>query len=142
MNDIRMNPKMIGVVNFSTEELLYEDCVGRINLPNNIGECKIYVYSNEGKIPHFHIIPKKGGEECCVCIYQPYYFNHEIEQVQLNSKQRKILNEWLNQPSKLEPVISNWKIVSGFWQTGNEDDPNVPENPVQPNYNDLKNMIN
>lgn len=138
MSDIRMNPKMMGIVNFNTEELINEDCTGKRNFPNDIGECKIYLYSDEGLIPHFHIIPKKGGKECCICIYQPYYFNHGItEQVRLNSKQRKILNEWMNQPSKLEPVISNWKIVSGFWQTGNEDDPNVPENPVQPNYNDL-----
>ena len=139
MNDSRMNPKMIGIVDLSTEELINEDCTGKINFPNDVGECKIYLYSDEGALPHFHIIPKKGGKECCVCIYQPLYFNHGTgtEQMILNSEQKKILNEWISKPSKVLPEISNWRIISLFWQTGNEDDPNVPENPVQPNYNDL-----
>lgn len=141
MKDSRIEPKLVGVADFSTEELLYEDCVGRINFPKNIGQCKIFVYSNEGKIPHFHIISKKGNEECCVCIYQPLYFNHGNKQLQLNSKQRKILNEWLQSPSEIVSGATNWGVLSGFWIGGNGKD-NVPEKLVQPNYNDLKNMRN
>lgn len=141
MKDIRMNPKLLDTINFSTEELLNEDCIGRVNLPNNVGECKIYIYSDEGNVPHFHIIPNNRKEECCICIYQPLYFNHGSKQMRLNSKQRKILNDWMNSPSKVAPEVTNWRLISIFWQTGNGNK-NVPKNPIQPNYNDLANMRN
>ena len=139
MKDIRESQKLIGTIDFSTEELLYEDCIGRVNFPNNIGECSIYVYSDEGTIPHFHIIPKNGSSECCVCIYEPLYFNHGNKQLQLNSKQRKILNKWLKSEFKYNKKVTNWEVISTAWIIGNGDK-YAPNLPSQPNYTNLVNM--
>ena len=139
MKDSRKEPKLLDIIDFSTEELLNEDCVGRINFPNTIGQCGIYIYSNEGTIPHFHIIPKNNTGECCICIFEPFYFNHGSKQLRLNSKQRKILDNWMNERSKSFPEITNWILISRLWSIGNGDK-YVPKNPIQPNYTDLINM--
>ena len=138
MKDSREEPKLLGSVNLSTEELLYEDCIGRVNLPNGVGECKIYVYSGEGTIPHFHIIPK-NDIECCICIYEPLYFNHGNKQGKLNSKQRKILNEWLKEANYANSKLTNWEGIAYAWFIGNGDK-YIPKNPKQPNYSDMENM--
>lgn len=138
IKDSREEPKLIGELNLSTEELLYEDCVGRINFSNNIGECKIYVYSNEGTIPHFHII-SKNNQESCICIYEPLYFNHGSKVMRLNSKQRKELDNWLNQLSDVNRSNTNWDIIDIAWKIGNGYE-YVPKNAEKPNYKNLVNM--
>lgn len=136
MKDSRDEPKLIGSLNLSTEELLYEDCTGGINFPNEVGECRICVYSNEGTIPHFHIIDKNNFE-CCICIYEAKYFNHGNKQGKLNSKQRKLLNTWMSQPSSVDKSVTNWQVINIAWRIGN-DDKYVPKNPKQPNYTDME----
>lgn len=96
MKDIRLEPKLIGSLNLTTEE------------------CSIYVYSREGTIPHFHIIPKSKIGESCICIYQPLYFNHDFKQMKLNSKQRKELNNWLKETTLINPKITNWELISAL----------------------------
>lgn len=137
MKDSRDEPKLLGIIDLSTEELIIEDCYGRINFPNGIGECKIYVYSNEGTIPHFHLIKDKF--ESCICIYESLYFNHGLKQSRLNSKQRKILNNWLDLPSIPNPKISNWDMLHIAWYGGNGDK-YIPKNPSKPNYTNMENM--
>ena len=104
-------PKLIGDINLSSKEPFIESAVCRLNLPFNVGQCNIYVYSNEGTIPHFHIIPKNGIGESCICIYEPFYFNHCSKQMQLNSKQRKLLDDWMYLKPSLFPEINNWELI-------------------------------
>ena len=134
-------PKLIGVINLSSREPFIESAVGRLNLPFNVGQCSIYVYSNEGTIPHFHIIPKNGIGESCICLYEPLYFNHGSKQLRLNSKQRKILDDWLEQQSIIAPEVTNWRLICISWETGNGNK-YIPKNPVKPNYRNMENMIN
>ena len=137
MKDSREQPKLIDTINFTTDKLFLEDCAGRINFPINIGQCSIYVYSNEGTIPHFHIISKNGIGESCICIYEPFYFNHGSKQMQLNSKQRKLLDDWMYLKPSLFPEINNWELISRLWQIDNGNK-YIPKNPAKPNY---RNMI-
>lgn len=44
MRDSREELKLLDIIDFGTEELLNEDCIGRINFPNTIGQCSIYIY--------------------------------------------------------------------------------------------------
>lgn len=141
MKDSREQPKLIDTINFTTDKVFLEDCIGRINFPINIGQCSIYVYSNEGAIPHFHIIPKNGIGESCICIYEPLYFNHGSKQLRLNSKQRKILDDWLEQQSTIAPEVTNWRLICISWETGNGNK-YIPKNPIKPNYRNMENMIN
>ena len=141
MKDSREQPKLIDTINFTTDKVFLEDCVGRINFPINIGQCNIYVYSNEGTIPHFHIIPKNGIGESCICIYEPLYFNHGGKQLRLNSKQRKILDDWLEQQSTIAPEVTNWRLICISWETGNGNK-YIPKKPIKPNYRNIENMTN
>lgn len=138
MKDVRNEPKLIGIVDLSTEELMNEDCTGRINFSNKIGECKVYVYSNEGTIPHFHLIAS-DGQESCICIYESLYFNHGSKTMKLNSKQRKELDSWLSKPCQSNEKISNWKNINIVWKVGNGKD-NVPKDATKPDYRYMKNM--
>ena len=134
-------PKLIGDINLSSREPFIESAVDRLNLPFNVGQCSIYVYPKEGTIPHFHIIPKNGIGESCICLYEPLYFNHGSKQLRLNSKQRKILDDWLEQQSTIAPEVTNWRLICISWETGNGNK-YIPKNPVKPNYRNMENMIN
>ena len=136
MKDSREQPKLIDTINFTTDKLFLEDCADRINFPINIGQCNIYVYSNEGTIPHFHIIPKNGIGESCICIYEPLYFNHGGKQLRLNSKQRKILNNWLSSPNEKLNSVTNWDIVALSFDNANETNFYNKE-AKQPNYSNM-----
>lgn len=52
--------------------------IGDVNLKYKLVVCGIYVYNNEGEIPHFHIRSNNIDWECCVEIYKPLYFYHGI----------------------------------------------------------------
>lgn len=122
MKDVRDEPKFIGTINLDTEDF------------NSIGECKVYVYSNEKCTPHFHIITNTG-DESHICIYKPLYFNHyNGKNIRLNSKQRKKLNEWLDEPCWASEEISNWDCIDLVWQTGNCNGLFPYKNKTKPNY--------
>ena len=130
-------PKLIGNINLTSREPFIESAVGRLNLPFNVGQCSIYVYPKEGTIPHFHLVPKNGIGESCICIYEPFYFNHGSKQMQLISKQRKLLDDWMYLKPSLFPEINNWELISRLWQIDNGNK-YIPKNPAKPNY---RNMI-
>lgn len=140
MKDIRLEPKLIGIIDLSTEVITYKDCVGRINFTNGVGKTKIYVYSGEGTIPHFHII-SNDGFECCICIYEALYFNHGSKQSRLNSKQRKILDDWMGDPSLTNSKLTNWEAIDFAWRIGNGDN-YVSKNKKKPDYSNMINMRN
>lgn len=128
MKDSREQPKLIDTINLNPKGIMS---------PIYIGRSDIYVYSNEGTIPHFHIIPKNGKSEICICIFEPFYFNHNSSQLELNYNQRKILEKWINKKSKLLPEVNNWRLISIFWKVGNYDE-YIIGSKCQPNYTYIK----
>ena len=114
-------------------EILDEHKLGDANLKSKLGTCGIYVYNNEGQIPHFHIKSKNNEWECCVEIYRPLYFNHGSKQGKLNNKQCELLDEWLKK--KVFPFnITNWESISLSWDNSQNPSTNVPNNRIKPNY--------
>ena len=57
---------LIGEIEFT--DSVNEVSVGRPNL-DKFGTCKIYVYGNEGPVPHFHLEKSNGEVICCICIF-------------------------------------------------------------------------
>lgn len=95
-------------------------------------------------IPHFHLISKDKKFETCICIFEPLYFIHETKTGTLNSKQRKHLNNWMNQMTKYtDPRISNWQTIKLAWILNNGTKfKEVIRNYPQPNYSDMINYKN
>ena len=114
-------------------EILDEHKLGDTNLKYKLGTCGIYVYNNEGQIPHFHIKSKDKKWECCIEIYRPLYFNHGSKQGKLNNKQCELLDTWMNKKSTLLPV-TNWDIIDALWVTSQNPTTNIPPNKKKPNY--------
>ena len=84
-------------------------------------ELVVYVRSNDpGNIPHFHIVDKTTlGRKfhTCVKIESPEYFHHTGKEDTLNSKQRKLLVNFLNSMTPLEK--SHWEFLLLTWNTNN-----------------------
>ena len=74
------------------DEKFEQKIICEIDLKGKIGLCNIYVCSFEGlTIPHFHIIG--NNFECCICIYEPFYWSHGGKYMStLSNKQVKILH--------------------------------------------------
>ena len=89
---------IIGIIDF-TDVLNEQEVQGtkRLDLGNQIGQCKVEVYSGEGDIPHFHIIGDNSNFGTCIRIYSPEYFLHEKYKDILNNKQCKALNKWMKE---------------------------------------------
>lgn len=114
-------------------EILDEQKLGDANLKSKLGTCEIYIYNNEGQIPHFHIKSKNNDWECCIEIYRPLYFNHGTKQGKLNNKQCELLDTWMNKKSTLLPV-TNWDMIDALWMTSQNPTTNIPPNKKKPNY--------
>ena len=114
-------------------EILDEQKLGDVNLKSKLGTCGIYVYNNEGQIPHFHIKTKNNNWECCIEIYKPLYFDHGIQQRNLNNKQCELLDEWLKK-KVFTFNITNWENISLSWDNSQNPLTNVPNNRIKPNY--------
>ena len=114
-------------------EILDEHKLGDTDLKYKLWTCGIYVYNNEGQIPHFHIKSKDKKWECCVEIYRPMYFNHGSKQGKLNNKQCELLDEWMSKKSTLLPV-TNWDMIDALWVTSQNPTTNIPPNKKKPNY--------
>jgi hypothetical protein len=138
------NSVLIGIIKFE-DELNEAEIIatgGRFN-PSRIGLCKINVYSNEGQKPHFHLYKLNGNDEfeTCICIYSNNYFSHGGKYTsKLNSKQCKELNDWLKNPNKTYPNLSNWEAIVYEWERGNGGKKFKNKVSVQPDY-DKMNMF-
>lgn len=104
----------------------------------NIGQCKIEIYENEGQIPHFHITGISKTFNCCVRIYEPYFFIHGNKcRDTLNTNQCKELDTWLRQQNKNSiGNMSNWEAIVFMWYTFNPDCkyPEFKKTNKQPDY--------
>jgi len=101
----------------------------------------IYVYGGERDIPHFHVIKPADNFECCVCIYEPKYFDHEGKTSMLNSKERKILNEFLKATSKINRGFSNWQAIEFLWNYANLKKGETPKQSTKSQQPDYTKMV-
>lgn len=104
--------------------------------------CGIYNFNivigeNEGhNIPHFHIFDAQSNMCIAIKLDKPEYFIHGKYTYTLNSKEKKLLVNWLNS-SKITKAIknfepkNNWENLVFAWNVVNND--NI--NPEQVNYN-------
>lgn len=132
----------IGVINFGNFGI-NEQTVGISHFGKGIGNCKIQVFNNEGSIPHFHITNESKNFSCCVCIYEPLYFNHGKHQDKLDSTNRKKLQKWLQSPCQKKSVngkLTNWEYISSCWDSLENNMNEVPKRPMQPDYSNMENM--
>lgn len=141
IKDSRKDPMMAGTIVFS--DFVEEASYGKLRL-NHIGECEIYVYADEAPIPHFHLISKDKKFETCICIFEPLYFLHGSKTGTLNSKQRKHLNNWMNEVSRFtQDKLNNWEVIKLAWILNNGTKfKEVIRNYPQPNYSDMVNYKN
>ena len=141
IKDSRKDPMLVGEIAF--DDSIEEASYGEVGL-KHLGECSVYIYSNEGPIPHFHLISKNKKFETCICIFEPLYFLHGTKTGTLNSKQRKQLNNWMNQKIDYSDAnITNWQSIklAWIWNNGKRFKEIIMNYP-QPNYSDMVNYKN
>ena len=80
--------------------------------------CKIVIYSNESKIPHFHIISIDNNFESCLCILDSKYYIHKNNIKPLSYNQLLNLENWLKDNS-LNPHTTNWSQLCYIWDKSN-----------------------
>lgn len=92
---------------------------------------RIEVWPNDsGAIPHFHVTC--GKLLVCVQIEKARYFKHNRYTDELNHKQRKVLQSFLNLPFE-KSCRRNWDEVVRLWNLNNSAF-KLPENVEMPNY--------
>lgn len=132
---------LIGEINFT--DSVNEVSVGRPNL-DKFGTCKIYVYGNEGPIPHFHLEKSNGEVICCICIFEAKYFHQETYPTILSSKQKKELNKYMKTYTKnsFGAKLTVWETAANAWNGANEKYAVTPnQSLVQPDYTDLPSVF-
>lgn len=106
---------------------------------------QIFVYNNEGPIPHFHVIDLSGNnryKDVCICIYSANYFSHGKHNDILNNKELKILDNFLR--VSMGEKITNWDYISFVWKNNNPEMvkkyPNFYKT-IQPNYTNISTFV-
>ena len=112
---------------------LYERAlIGQIT---NIFE--VFVYTDDGGgCPHFHIwdsSTKGKAFHTCVRFDSPEYFYHNGKEDILNSKQKKLLDDFFKAPSRNKRYSSNWEYALSMWNDNNSV-MNIAEDLEQPDY--------
>lgn len=103
---------------------------------------EIYVNTNDaGKVPHFHMRDMNEWDKfhTCIRIDAPEYFLHGTKQDTLSSKEKKLLADFMEAPTRKALYdehgnrINNWQYVCMLWDDNNSDvviDPEIK----QPDY--------
>lgn len=94
--------------------------------------------NDPGNIPHFHIVDKTtlGSKfHTCVKIELAEYFHHTGKEDTLNSKQRKLLVNYLSSTNRRG--LSNWEYLVTTWNYNNSN-MNIDEDLPMPDYTKLK----
>lgn len=133
-------PMVIGSFNFDNP-FINEDTglVGKADITG--GEVLVFVNPKEGEnIPHFHVM-RKGKLHCCICIFEPLYFNHGTKTDKLSSVERKQLDSWLRKPFSKYSNNTRWEEIISAWIMLNNPTKRFPKGkPIQPDYRLLENM--
>ena len=114
---------------------------------------QIYVYSDEGPIPHFHVIDSSNNtkkntvnghsdKDVCICIYKPIYFSHGSHMSVLNSRELKALDTFLRTGYD---GTTYWDCISLLWKINNpkmvrdypQNYPQTKETNKQPDYKNM-----
>ena len=98
----------------------------------------INVYSGEGNIPHFHIINNQTREEGCIKIQSAEYFSHGSKIMELNSKEKKELQKFLETKSPYEEGDGKtyYMLIWEEWNRNNREN-RIPRPTSIPNYREL-----
>lgn len=121
-----------------TEEEI-SDQNNRPNFKKGINKCKVEVYSGEGPNPHFHLFNLSGDFHMCALIYSANYFSHGGKYTDtLNSNQREILNNWLDEKNKDNDNITNWEAIALKWNNFNPRWAINMIGKIKPDYSDMK----
>lgn len=94
--------------------------------------------NDPGNIPHFHIVDKTtlGSKfHTCIKIETAEYFHHTGKEDTLNSKQRKLLVNYLS--SSIKNGLSAWEYLVMTWNFNNSSI-NIDEDLPMPDYTKLK----
>ena len=117
--------------------------IGTVNMRGATYE--IFVCTNDpGKIPHFHVRDMDDWSRfhTCVRIDVPEYFHHGNKQDTFNSRERKQLQDFMNQCPKKKMYdengnqLNNWQVICFMWDINNSD-VEIKENTSQPDYTKL-----
>lgn len=107
----------------------------------NVADCEARIYSNEGPIPHFHLVRLQDNAEAIVRIDCAEYFSHDNRKsFVLNSLDKKDLIKWLNSMDDsykaLNIDISVYQNICVLW---NQNNPNfkINVNLEMPDYTKL-----
>ena len=125
----------VGEIDF--DSLLTETQIDSVNV-SSLGKIKIYVYGAESKHPHMHLF-NDSGFESCLMLYEPKYFVHGSKNGTFNSKQLKVINNFLRSKCTDLP-ISNWQLACVMWDRSNNDHKFKYTN-KQPDYTMTKNLV-
>lgn len=129
------------IVSFMYSNVFNEEEITQYRSKGNMYD--IYIYANEGRIPHFHIL-KQNEPDTCIEILNPKYFSHGIHTGTLpNTRTCKDLNKVLSM--NYEQGVTNYEKIKIFWV----DHCQLPKgytiikfiNTNQPNYSILNKLI-
>lgn len=125
-------------------ELLNESpaAMGFLNKDGNFknkSKRRVYVYSNEGHIPHCHYIDKEKNREICVRLDKPEYFTHGGKQTKFTKDEKDTFIRFMNWKNTYNMVTWNWCATTwnGFAE---EDDSNMDiiKTKKIPDYSELE----
>ena len=131
---------LIGTVNFSV--CVNEDSAGSVSFGGHKGLGKIYVYTDEGRIPHCHIIFTGDKEkDCCIALISANYFVHPNKDNKLNTNEMKQFVKWCKEYNKKysdmgAAKLNNWQAMKYLWNKNRTNkempslnvlDENIPE---------------
>lgn len=97
------------------------DEMARVGIMANTYDVIVYT-DDMGNIPHIHILDTNTrGEDfdCCVRLETNRYFKHGRHQDELNTKQCKLFNEFMNQPCRSPKYRNNYEFAVEMWNTNN-----------------------
>jgi hypothetical protein len=109
------------------------------------GDCPVYVYNNEGKYPHIHIIIKSIHKEICIRLDEAEFYNHAPHHKPFdNNDQCKEFDKWCRKinpdnPDDEETQLTNWQMLCQIWNSGpNSSKVDNSKKEKQPNYKNLR----
>lgn len=108
------------------------------------GDLEVYVNTDDGgNLPHFHVRLKNNGDKfhSCIRLDCAEYFLHAGKEDKLNSHQRKILQQFMEDTVELprykDKFNNNWELACFLWDTNNSD-ATIDDYVVQPDYRNLE----
>ena len=98
----------------------------------------INVYSGEENVLHFHIINNQTREEGCIKIESAEYFSHGSKIMELNSKEKKELQNFLEtiSPYEEDDGKTYYMLIWEEWNRNNREN-RIPRPISIPNYRNL-----